>query len=173
MRTNRTARATLVLLLVAGMSFGTMGAQVGAQENAAAGPPQMDLRWPGHSVQEGTQWSYCWSEQGGAGMCADMVGSSPKAMWVRSGATLKVRIHHAEKPTDFGGTTWRRVDANGMPKGEGRNLRFRLKPVVRNGETRAWDAFFSVGGDRHHHIMVFGVWPQGDASWRFHVKTVR
>ena len=173
MRTNRTARTSLVLLLVAVMSFGMFGASGGAQETADAGPPKMDLRWPGHSLQKGAQWSYCWSDPGGPGMCADMAGPSPKAMWVRSGATVKVRIHRAEKPKEFGGTTWRRVDSNGMPDGDGRDLNIRLQPVVRNGETRAWDAFFTVGGDRHHHIMVGGLWRQGDASWRFHVKTVR
>ena len=93
-------------------------------------------------------------------------------MWVPSGATLKVRIFHAEKPTDFSLTTWRRVDSNGSPEGSGQNLDVRWRRVERDGQTRAWDAVFNVGGQRHHYLMAFGVWSQGDASWWFHARTV-
>ena len=88
-------------------------------------------------------------------MCADSAGESHKAMWVRSGASLKVKIHHPDKPRDFGLTTSRRVDAQGGQQGRVRSLDVTLEPVVRNGETRAWDAFIRVGGERHHHLRVF------------------
>lgn len=174
MRTNKNVRVTLVLLLVAVMSFGTFGAPGAAQETANTGP-KMDLRWPGHGKQAGKWASFCWPQPpDGPPLCGDNFGGGyPKAMWVRSGARLKVRIHLADKPKAFSGRTYRSVDSNGAPEGRGRALKIRLKPVVRNGETRAWDAFFTVGGERHHYIGVAGVWPQGDAARRFHVKTIR
>lgn len=171
MRTNRTVRATLVLLLVAGMSLGTMGGAGTAQTSPDSGPPRMDLRWPGHSTQAGVAGSSCWSEPGEPGLCIDTTGGFPKAMWVRSGETLKVRIHHPEKPSEFDISAWPR-QSDGAPAGTRRRHVVQLRPVVRDGETRAWDAVFQVTGRRQHYLTVFGVWPQGDASWGFHVRTL-
>jgi hypothetical protein len=173
MRTKANATVMLVALLAAVMPLGMSGGTAGAQSAAGGGPPTMDLRWTGHSTQQGIQGSYCWQEASGAGLCVEMAGDSHKAMWVRSGSTLKVRIHHPDKPQTFDATTARRVEEDGTPRGEARDLDVTLRPVRRDGATRAWDALFTVGGERHHHIYVFATWPQGDASWRFHVKTVR
>lgn len=177
MSTNRRGRIPLVMLLVGVLSLGTFAGTSAAQidvvnPRADEGPPSMDLRWGGHSRQQGWMGSYCWTQSDGAGTCVDSVGDWPKAMWVRSGATLHVRIEHAEKPEEFDVTTFRRVDGYGQPKGRGQAREVTFKPVVRDGETYAWDASFKVGGNRHHYISVFALWSQGDVSWRFHVRTI-
>jgi hypothetical protein len=50
-------------------------------------------------------------------------------------------------------------------------------PVVRDGKTVAWDAYFRLERpDRHYYLGASGVWEGrgergGDAYWQFHVKT--
>lgn len=123
-------------------------------------------------MQRGRLGSYCWTVHEGTGQCVDAVPSWPKAMWVRSGAKLKIRIHFSERPEQFSIGAWRRVDENGFPKGDSERIKKRMKRVVRDGETKAWDALFRLDGARHYYISAFGRW-EGDASWSFHARTRR
>jgi hypothetical protein len=159
----RAVFAALAALLVATMF------QSGAS-GAPNGHPRMDLRWPSHSIQKGHMGSYCWTFKNG-GECADTIYTWPRAMLVKSGSRIKVRIHLARRPNSFQVAAWRKVGADDYPDGQAQRLDTQMRRVQRNGKTVAWDALFTVEGTRHYYIDVFGKWPQGDASWTFHVKT--
>lgn len=127
--------AGTALLALASLVIATLGPS-GIAQTSDEGPPRMDLRWRGHSMQQGSRGSSCWPDANGNGICVDVVGGFPKAMWVRSDAKLKIRIHYAEKPEEFGVAAW-------------------------------------LGGERHYYMHAFGAWAPGDASWSFHVRTVK
>lgn len=149
------------------------GPSGGIAQTTDDGPPEMDLRWPGHSLQRGSRGSFCWPDADGNGICVDTVSGFPKAMWVRSGAKMKIRIHYAEKPEDFSLVSWRAVDNHGRGNGHPQRIDVRLEPVKKAGATRAWDALFTLGGARHYYMHASATWPRGDASWSFHGRTVK
>lgn len=161
------AVAASLVLLAASFASGSIA------QTTDDGPPQMDLRWPGHSLQQGSRGSFCWPDADGNGICVDIVSGFPKAMWVRSGAKMKIRIHYAEKPDEFGVTASRTVTKQGYGEGKARRIDATLKPVQRNGVTRGWDAVFTLRGQRHYYMDAFGAWDAGDASWKFHARTVK
>lgn len=118
-----------------------------------------------------------WFSRTGAGECvhahADYALRFPRVDTVAAGSKLKVRVHKRQKPRSF---ALGKVDAEGNPRGE---VGVRLKPVVRNERTVAWDAVFRVQRpDTRYRLIGEGYWKDregcgGDqhAFWSYQVKT--
>jgi hypothetical protein len=100
---------------------------------------------------------------------------------VAAGTELRVRIFKEHRPDSFTVNAHRRVAEDDFPLGEPQGLPRTLKPVVRRGETVAWDARFRVSEpSRDYYLVTEGHWRDregcgGDqyAFWSFHVKTGR
>jgi hypothetical protein len=84
------------------------------------------------------------------------------------------RIKYAEQPSSVSLLTSSKVDERGERYVKRpRPLATTLKPVLQEGQTVAWDAFFGVKRpDRHYYLTFSANWGDGrDASWDFHVQT--
>lgn len=140
-------------------------------------PPETVLKKGAEKLQEGRLGSYCWPLPSGY-RCRDVL-SPPfpaAAPGVMTGSTLRLRLREPERPDLFGISTYRKLDEDGFPRGNGRPLKVSLRRVVVDGRTVAWDALFVVGRPgQHYYLDAFGVWGDGtaacrDASWAFHVR---
>jgi hypothetical protein len=80
----------------------------------------------------------------------------PEVGHVAAGSKLRVRIHKVQKPRPFYIAD---VDESGTVQ---REERVRLKPVVRDERTVAWDAVFRVNRpDCHYYLAIEGHWKTG------------
>ena len=128
------------------------------------GPPKSVLMEGDKELQKGRLGTYCW------GACVDWLAFPNPASTARvaPGSTLHIRIKHAERPTHVHLFVGKTLD----PPPWWVRHSFSLKPVVVEGQTVAWDAFFSVKRpDRHYYIDFGAYWKGRDASWGFHLKT--
>jgi hypothetical protein len=121
--------------------------------------------------------SYCWPTPDGFGCSDAFISKYPAADLVRAGSRLHIRINKAQRPETFNLYAARKVNERGWMV-RPRQLNDSLQPVVEDGQTVAWDAYFYVNRPgRHYYMGAEGFWDdaacgqQGDASWTFHVKT--
>lgn len=93
---------------------------------------------------------------------------------------LKVRIYKSQKPDAFSVTAYSRLKGTGEPVGATeRLLETSLERVVRDGQTVAWDAVFTVDRpDTNYYLITEGHWQDRDctnidqfAHWAFHART--
>ena len=120
---------------------------------------------------------YSWTRPSGDGLCvtaqALLTSGFRAADSVAPGSELRIRILKSQRPGSF---TLEQVDREGAPI---RQMNVRLEPVVRSGQTVAWDAFFRVnrpGTD--YRLQSEGHWRDRQgcdadqfAFWSFHIKT--
>jgi hypothetical protein len=126
-----------------------------------------------------SNWSYPTTDDECVHVNATYVYRFPEEDRVAAGSKLRVRILKIHKPDSFSVTAYHRLDSDGLPSGDGRQLRSTLRPVVQGGETVAWDAIFFVNGsDRHYFLIAEGHWQDQQencgaqwAHWSFHVRT--
>lgn len=173
-------RATSVLL--ASMAVALAGILL-AQAPASA----HDHRVPRTVLMEGKRElqvgrkvdEYSWTATAGDGTCvqkdAILDFRFPREIpTVEPASKLRVRIHKAQKPRSF---EMVETDESGQATGE---VGIRLKPVVRDERTVAWDAVFRV--DRpgaEYRLKAAGRWRDREgcgpvdqfAFWSFHVNT--
>jgi hypothetical protein len=124
-------------------------------------------------LQKGLLGTYCWLAFG----CGDSFFLFPDpgtTARVTAGSTLHIRIKYAEEPPTVG-VSRHRLNQRGEMVGRSRSLAISLQPVVQDGQTVAWDAFFSVKRpDRHYYLTPGAYWGEGrHAMWGFHVQTRR
>ena len=127
--------------------------------------PKAVLMKGNKELQTGRLGTHCWDG------CADWL-SFPKPATtprVAPGSTLHIRIKYAPRPTLVQGFQGKTLD----PPPWWVKRSFSLKPVVAEGRTVAWDAFFGVKRpDRHYYMYFSASWARGgSASWGFHLKT--
>jgi hypothetical protein len=177
-----------VLILLAAVAVALVGVTVAAQP-----PPAQahDHRIPKTVLQKGARelqvglkvidsnWSYRSSATECVDVSATYVYRFPEVDGVAAGSKLRARAHKSRRPDSFTVTAYHKLDANGLPSGEGQRLRSTLRPVVQDGRKVAWDAIFFVNGSgRHYYLIAEGHWQDrqgcgGDqwAHWSFHVRT--
>jgi hypothetical protein len=148
-------------------------------------PPKTVLMKEGRELQAGSltdeyQWSYpspngkaCWTDE------ATIPFAFPRGLpTVAVGSRLKVRVHKSQRPRSF---TIAEIDRDGQTRGE---VGTRLRPVVRDQRTVAWDAVFTVDRPNTlYRLLGEGHWQDRDctvadpidpdqfARWSFRVKT--
>ena len=140
--------------------------------------PKTVLMQGKEELQTGRKVEYSdWVASAGGGECvhahADYALRFPRVDNVAAGSKLKVRIYKSHKPRPFNMVE---VDKEGNPTGE---VSVRLKPVVRNEKTVAWDAVFRVDRpDTRYRLVSEGYWNDREgcggkqhAFWSFQVKT--
>jgi hypothetical protein len=155
-------RMFFVLVAVVG-SVGVFVVGVQGQAQALAPrPPDATLKQDNKTLQHGLSISYCWVP-----VCADGPSRYPTAVLVEPGTQLYIRLSENRRPERFSLTSRSRPS---------RRIDTTLMPVVRDGKTVAWDAYFRLKRpDRHYYLGAFGVWEgrgeRGGAYWQFHVKT--
>lgn len=173
-------RGHMLIVVLAAMVVALAGALV-AQRPADAHDhqiPKTVLMKGKEKLQAGRTvgWSD-WYSSAGNGECvhahADYTFGFPRVDKVAAGSKLKVRIYKSQKPRPF---HLAKVDKEGNPRGD---VNVRLKPVVRNEKTVAWDAVFRVGRpDTRYRLLSEGYWKDREgcggnqhAFWSFQVKT--
>jgi hypothetical protein len=134
----------------------------------------------GRKVEEFT-WAFT-SRSGSA--CFVDEGTFPfgfpeEAASVAADSKLKVRIYKIQRPDTFSITAYSRLKGTGEPVGAtGRLLETSLERVVRDGQTVAWDAVFTVDRpDTNYYLITEGHWQDRDctnidqfAHWAFHAR---
>jgi len=178
----RASRLRWVLVLLTAIVVALVGV-LAAQLPASA----HDHRVPKTVLMKGKQElqagrkvdEYSWTYPAGDGICATeqavlTFGFPKEVPSVAAGSVLKVRINKSQKPRPF---YLAEVDQNGEPRGE---VNVRLKPVVRDERTVAWDAVFRVKRpNSDYYLEAEGHWKDKQdcnnadqyAFWTFHVKT--
>ena len=173
----------LVVVLLAAMTLGLLGAQAPAQAHDHQIPKTV-LKKGAKELQAGTRvMESSWDQLTGDDECLNVSTiyrtRFPEADRVATGSKLRVRVFKSQRPDSFEVAAYRTVDENGEPSGQGRLLKRSLKPVVVDGRTVAWDAVFSVNRpDRDYYLVSEGRWQDSEgcqndqfAHWSFHVKT--
>jgi hypothetical protein len=126
--------------------------------------PKAVLMKGNKELQTGRLGTHCWNG------CADWL-SFPKPATtprVAPGSSLHIRIKYAQRPAYVGGSVGNSLDTPPWWV----NRSFSLKPVVAEGRTVAWDAYFGVKRpDRHYYVDFYPSWRGYSASWGFHLKT--
>lgn len=172
--------------LFAAVILGAVGVFIHSQPAAAHDhePPETVLMKGSKELQAGRltdeyRWSYpspngkvCWTDD------ATIPFAFPKSSpTVAAGSTLKVRVYKRHEP---GSMLIQEVDPEGEPRGE---VAAKMRPVVRDGKTVAWDAVFTVDRPNAlYRLMVEGRWLDRDCSvepidpdqfarWTFRLKT--
>ena len=133
-------------------------------------PPKAMLMKGNKEVQKGRLGTYCWEGFG----CAEAFFPDPgTTARVAAGSTVHIRIKYAEEPRHAQLWSAEKLNWRGWTV-DARRKSISLKPVRREGQTVAWDAFFSVKRpDAHYYLSFSGYWDKGDANWGFHLKTHR
>jgi hypothetical protein len=171
--------AAVLLTAMAVALVGVLAAQVPASAHDHRVPKTVLMKGKqelqiGRKVNE-----YSWTYPAGEGICATeqavlTFGFPKEVPSVAADSVLKVRIHKSQKPRPF---YVAEVDQSGEPRGE---VNVRLKPVVRDERTVAWDAVFGVKRpDSDYYLEAEGHWKDRQgcndadqyAFWTFHVKT--
>ncbi|HEV2743032.1 MAG TPA: hypothetical protein VGV91_07760 [Rubrobacter sp.] len=180
----RTWKWTAVLF--AAIVLGTVGVLLYSQPAVAHDhePPKTVLMKGSKELQAGRltdeyRWSYpspngkvCWTDE------ATIPFAFPKSLpTVVAGSTLKVRVYKRHEPMSL---LIQEIDLQGQPRGE---VAAKMRPVVRDGKTVAWDAVFTVDRPNAlYRLMVDGHWQDRDCSvgpidpdqfarWTFRLKT--
>jgi hypothetical protein len=171
--------AAVLLTAMAVALVGVLAAQVPASAHDHRVPKTVLMKGK-QELQTGRKVNeYSWTYPAGEGICATeqavlTFGFSKEVPSVAADSVLKVRIHKSQKPRPF---YLAEVDQNGEPGGE---VNVRLKPVVRDERTVAWDAVFRVKRpDSDYYLEAEGHWKDRQgcnnadqyAFWTFHVKT--
>ena len=149
--------------------FGMVCTLVSSATAAPSGPPRAVLRHEGSDIQKGRLGAYCWGDE-----CTGGATKFPRKVVVPSGERLRIRIEYAKRPTRIFVRDYRRVDGDGNVKGSPRRVSTAIERHERDGDVVAWDVVFRLRGDRHHYLILFAKWRNGngsDASWGFHVRT--
>jgi hypothetical protein len=77
-------------------------------------------------------------------------------------------LKRSEKPDQFDLDYWRRIDENGHPVGDPRDIDFRLEPRLARGK-RVWDAKFKLPSAGRFYMRAFGKWDPGDGFYDFYL----
>jgi hypothetical protein len=177
-----------VLILLAAVAVTLVGVAATAQMPPAQAHdhriPKTVLKKGARELQEGLKViDSNWSHPTTGNECVDInsvyVYRFPEQDRVAAGSKLRVRLLKSQKPDSFTVTAYPRLNSEGIPRGEARQLNTSLRGVVQDGQTVAWDAIFFVNGsDRHYYLITEGHWHDrqgcgGDqwAHWSFHVRT--
>jgi hypothetical protein len=189
METTRPRKGTIrrwAYVLFAAIVVGAAGVSLAAGTAVAQDdhPPRTVLMTEGRELQAGRlmdeyQWSYpspngkaCWTDE--ATIPFAFPASQPT---VAVGSKLKVRIYKSRMPQPF---SIQEIDRSGQPRGE---VGTRMRPVVRDQKTVAWDAVFTVDRPNTlYRLLSEGHWQDRDctvdpidpdqfARWSFRVKT--
>jgi hypothetical protein len=95
----------------------------------------------------------------------------PKADKVRAGDRVRLRIHWKREPNRVFVDSYRGVQDNGKPAGEGASVGWHKEPVRRNGDVVAWDIVFRLRAVREHYVKVLAKYPE-IVVWNVHVHAV-
>jgi hypothetical protein len=180
----RFVQGSRFLILMACTVSAALVCLVGVQLTARADPPPEPAPPPGEQPPEavlmkgekalhrGLLGTHCWGY-----ICADRLTFPNPATTARTapGSILHARIKYARQPTSVSLHATKSLHRRGWLV-DPRPLSFTLEPVVAEGQTVAWDAFFSVGPrpDRDYYLSFSGQWEgEGDLHWGFHLKTRR
>jgi hypothetical protein len=151
----------VLVAMVGSVGVFLVGVQ-GQAQALAPHPPDAILKQDNRTLQHGSLMSYFWINR-----VVDVAPQHPSAVLVEPGTQLYIRLSENRRPEQFSLTArrpTRRIDTT-------------LRPVVRDGKTVAWDAYFRLERpDRHYHLRASGAWEgrggrSGDVDWLFHVKT--
>ena len=153
----------LALLLAGGVLL------AGFQDQAKAlspHPPVADLKQENTKLQRAYRHSYCWIRR-----CVDNFEDNyPPAVTVEPDTRLYIRLSENWRPKKF------TLKTSTSPNGRARQINTTLRPVVRDGKTVAWDAYFRLERpNRQYFLDAIGEWQgaRGGASvyWQLHAKT--
>jgi hypothetical protein len=173
----RWAAVLLTAMVVA--LIGVLAAQIPASAHDHRVPKAVLMKGK-QELQTGRKVNeYSWTYPAGEGICATeqailTFGFPREVPSVAADSKLKVRIHKSQKPRPL---YLAEVDQNGAPR---REVNVRLKPVVRDQRTVAWDAVFRVKRpNSDYYLEAEGHWNDRQgcnnadqyAFWTFHVKT--
>ena len=173
-------------VLFAAIFLGAIGVFLASEPASAHDhhPPKTVLMKGGKELQAGRltdeyRWSYpsrngnaCWTDEA-FGFLAFPKGLPTVAV----GSTLKLRVYKGQEPRPM---LIQEIDREGQPRGE---VAARLRPVVRDGRTVAWDAVFTVDRlNTVYRLLAGGHWQERDCSvepvdpdefarWSFRLKT--
>lgn len=176
----------LAVVLFAVIALGTVGVFLYSQPAVAHDhePPKTVLMKGSKELQAGRltdeyRWSYtspsgkaCWTDE------ATIPFAFPRGLpTVAAGSTLKVRVYKRHEPRPM---LIQEIDLEGQPRGE---VAAKMRPVVRDGKTVAWNAVFTVDRPNTlYRLMAEGHWQDRDCSvepidpdqfarWTFRLKT--
>ena len=143
-------------------------------------PPRTKLTAP-RVEQRGKQSTYCWTTTADEpGMyvatCADYVYAWPRAQRT-GGRKARIRIFKTTAPEELALHSWRRVDENKAPVGDGRHVDVSVAPTT-VGASVVYDVTFRLPRKAgHYYLHLFGKWEDTegaggsqDSSWTFHLK---
>jgi hypothetical protein len=171
--------AAVLLTAIAVALVGVLATQIPASAHDHRVPKTVLMKGK-QELQTGRKVNeYSWTYPAGEGICATeqailTFGFPNQVPSVAADSTLKVRIHKSQKPSPF---YVAEVDQSGGQRGE---VNVRLKPVVRDERTVAWDAVFRVKRpNSDYYLEAEGHWRDRQgcndadqyALWTFHVKT--
>jgi hypothetical protein len=173
-------------VLFASIALGAVGVFLASEPASAHDhqPPTTVLMKGSKELQPGRltdeyRWSYpsrngksCWTDD------AVIPFAFPKSLpTVATGSTLKMRVYKGQEPRPL---LIQEIDRDGQPRGE---VDARMRPVVRDGKTVAWDAVFTVDRPNTvYRLLLEGHWQDRDCSvdpidpdqfarWSFRFKT--
>jgi hypothetical protein len=185
----------LAALVLASLAVFAAKAQASeaSEDSFAPRPPDAVLMKGNTTIQQGLRGSSCWShwndeKDSWSSVCGDyFVARFPRAPEaLMAGRRLHIRVDKPERPDHFQIYAYKGFDkGEHAPIGARQRLITTLKPVKRDGDTVAWDAFFRVNEPNRDYYLDF--WPSwgeengagfsdthvsgGDADYTFHVKT--
>ncbi len=176
MKSSLTSR-TAVLVALTLLAFASLGGGAVADDHE---PPRAELVYKGEVIQQGVLTAFCWTTVPSPGQethrCVDSPSTIyPEKVRLRPDSRVRIRIHKEQQPKAA------LLQTSKTAEGNERRMPLFLQPVVRDGETVAWDVVFDVcHADRHYYLRVGGVWEDEeggtsnqDAIWNFHIKTKR
>ncbi len=132
--------------------------------------------------QAGRLGSYCWTKAGDnpgfhERICVDAIFTWPRVQRTRAGKNARIRIFKTTAPEDLSLRSWRYVDENNYPIGNGRMREHEVRESTVDGNT-VFDVTFSLP-ERPGPIFIemFGTWQDtegteniDDAFWHFRLK---
>lgn len=177
------ALAAVMLAMVLGIAP-TKADAAASSARVLPHPPEAVLMKAGKELQKGRLGSYCWPQSKVSVVCSDTASefNDPRTTaHVGAPSTLHIRIHLAARPEGVKLRWGHRVKQRGgivIIDNKSRPRATYLRRVQKDGETVAWDVFFSVKRPDKHYYMNFGAFLEGndnagDAHWSFHMKTRR
>jgi hypothetical protein len=137
--------------------------------------------------QQGQLLQSKWLDRFDADQCDILFRSAipnfPRAVQAGYGADVRVRVQKAAVPLEISVKAWRRLDEDGLPRGEAETVPAMVQPYIEQGQPKAWDAVILLPGAeaRHFYIALEAWWadeqncvPPPDlgsqsATWAFHV----
>ena len=136
-------------------------------------PPAARLRNNGGIEQRGLVQGYCWpAHDGGMGCYVVEEREWKGAFSIGADQRMRIRFRKRAELKRVTIDAYRRVDDDGMPRGERDELDPRIRPYKVEGRIVAWDAIFKLPQpDRHYFLSVFAYWRKGHIVYHFHAKT--